>query len=62
MIPFWCKLIPKTIFKRFYQFFFRTTGLQHKLLKLLESPNIFHWRSTKKSKVGVVCRAKFGTF
>ena len=45
----------KTIFKRFYQLFFRTNGLQHKLLKLIESPNIFHFRNQpKKSKVGVV--------
>ena len=33
--------------ERFYQFFFRTTGLQQ---KLIESPNIFHWKSTKKKK------------
>ena len=32
----------KTIFKRFYQLFFRTAGLQHKLLILIVSPNIFH--------------------
>ena len=31
----------KTIFKRFYQLFFRTSGLQHKLLILIVSPNIF---------------------
>ena len=44
----------KTIFKRFYQLFFRTAGLQHKLLILIVSPNIFHWKSAKKSKVGVI--------
>ena len=32
----------KTIFKRFYQLVFRTAGLQHKLLILIESSNIFH--------------------
>ena len=50
----------KTIFKRFYQLFFRTAGLQHKLLILIVSPNIFYWKSAKKSKVGVVFGAKFG--
>ena len=49
----------KTIFKKFYQLFVRTTGLQHKLLKLIESINIFHWKSTKKSKVGVVFGPNF---
>ena len=42
----------KTIFKRFYQLFFRTNGLQHKLLKLIESPNIFNWKSAKKKQSG----------
>ena len=32
----------KTIFKRFYQLFLRTSGLQHKLLLLIVSPDIFH--------------------
>ena len=50
----------KTIFKRFYKLFFRTAGLQHKLLKLIVSPNIFHWKSAKESKVGVVFGSKFG--
>ena len=31
----------KTIFK-IYQLVFRTAGLQHKLLILIESPDIFH--------------------
>ena len=61
MTPCLCKLgTKKTIFKRFYQLFFRTTGLQQELLILIESPNIFHWKSAKKSKVGVVCRANLG--
>ena len=42
--------LKKTIFKRFYQLFFRTAGLQHKLLILIVSPNIFHWKAAKKSK------------
>ena len=50
----------KKTFKRFYQLFFRTAGLQHKLLILIVSPNIFHWKSAKESKVGVVFGAKFG--
>ena len=40
--------------------FFGTTALQQKLLILIESPKIFHWKSTKKKKVGVVLGAKFG--
>ena len=32
----------KTIFKRFYQLYFRPSGLQHKLLILIVSPDIFH--------------------
>ena len=42
----------KKKFNRFYQLFFRTTGLQPKLLILIESP--------KKGKLGVVFEAKFG--
>ena len=52
----------KTIFKRFYELLFETIGLQHKLLKLVESPNIFHWKSAQKSKVGVVFGAKIGSY
>ena len=50
----------KTIFLRFYQLFFRTVGIQHKLLILIVSSNIFHWKSVKESKMGVVFGAKFG--
>ena len=50
----------KMIFKRFYQLFFRTNGLQHTLLKLIESPNIFHRKSATKNKLGVVFGAEFG--
>ena len=53
--PIFVKIGPKkTIFKTFYQLFFRTAGLQQKLLILIKSPNTFHWKSAKKSKVGVV--------
>ena len=61
MTPFLCKLGPKkTIFKTFFQLLFRTAGVQHKLLKLIESPNIFHGKAVKKSKVGVVFGEKSG--
>ena len=54
------QITPKeTIFERFYQRFLRTAALQSKLLILIESPNIFHWKSAKKSEVGVVFGAKF---
>ena len=53
--PIFVKIGPKKrIFKTFYQLFFRTAGLQQKLLILIKSPNTFHWKSAKKSKVGVV--------
>ena len=38
----------------------RYIWLQHKLLKLTESPNMWHWKSVKKSKVSVVFGAKYG--
>ena len=50
----------KTIFKRFYQLFFRTAGLQHKLSILIVFPNIFPWKSAKESKLGMVFVANFG--
>ena len=52
----------KTIFQRFYQLFFRTAGFQHKLLILIVSSNISHWKSVKESKVGVVFGPKFLSF
>ena len=30
--------------------FFRTAGLKQNLLKLIESPNIFLWKSAKKER------------
>ena len=38
------------IFRGFTNFFFRTTRFQLKLLILIESLNIFHWKPAKKSK------------
>ena len=44
------KLSPKiALFRGFSKKIFRTTGLQLKLLILIESPNIFHWKPAKKS-------------
>ena len=60
MTTFFCELGPIKQFLHFINFF-RTTWLQHKLLILIESPNIFHWHSTKKCKVNVVFASKFGT-
>ena len=40
--------------------FFITAELQRTLLILIESPNIFHWKSAKKRKVGVVLGKTFG--
>ena len=58
--PFFVQIGPKKHFLRGFPIFFRTNGLQHKLLILIESPSIFHWKSAKKSKLGVVFEAKFG--
>ena len=60
--PFFVQIVPqKTIFKRFYQLFFGTNGLQHQVLILIESPYIIYWKSAKKSKGGVVFEVKFGS-
>ena len=59
--PSFAKVRPKNCnFFRFKQFFFRTTGFQLKLLKFIESPNIFHWKPAKKIKVGVVLEQTLG--
>ena len=50
----------KTNFLEVLPIFFRTIGLQHKLLILIEYPNIFHWKSAKKRKVGLVFGATCG--
>ena len=48
------------IFRGFSKFFFRTTGFQLKLMILIASPNIFHWKPAKKIKVGLVLRQNLG--
>ena len=45
---------PKIAISRGFTTYFKTTGLQLKLLVLIESPNIFHGKTKKKNKVGVV--------
>ena len=52
MTPFLYKLGPiKQLIRGFTnQLFFRTTELQHNLLILIESSNIFHWKSAKRVK------------
>ena len=50
-----------TIFKRFYQLFFRTAGFQQVININCVSSNIFHWKSAvKESKVGVVFGQNLG--
>ena len=57
--PLFARVGPKTgNFYRFYQFFFRTTGLQLKLLILIESPDVFRWKLAKK--VGKVLGQNLG--
>ena len=49
--PFFAQVGPKYgNFQRFYKFFFRLARLQLKLLILIESPNIYHWKPAKKIK------------
>ena len=50
MTSFLCKLDPKNNFLEVLDLGFGSAGLQHKLLTLIESPNVFHWKSTKKVK------------
>ena len=38
------------VWPKVYQIFFRTARLQRKLLLLIESSNIFHWKSEKEGK------------
>ena len=56
---FWVWLI-LTHFLEVLANIFRTTGLQLKLLRLIESPNIFHWKPAKKPKIGVVLGQNLG--
>ena len=49
--PFFVQVGQKmTIFRGFNNFYFRTNGLQLKLLILIESLNIFHWKTAKKTQ------------
>ena len=50
----------KIILRGFANFFFRTIGLQHKLFTLIDSSDIFHWKSAKKIKVDLGFGAKLG--
>ena len=43
---------PKIAISRGFTTFFKTTGLQLKLLVLIESPNMFHGKSAKKQSGG----------
>ena len=55
MTPFLRKLGPKIQFLRsFTNFFWNYTGLQHKLLMLIESPNICDWNGNQLKKVNWV--------
>ena len=58
---FYQKLSPKTLISRgFTNFFQKYWTVQHKLLILIESPNIFHWKLEKRKKVGVVLGQNLG--
>ena len=55
--PFLCKLrAKKQILKKVLPAFFLLA--YNNFLKLIVSPNIFHWKSVKESKVGMVLRKK----
>ena len=59
--PIFAKVGPKNgNFWEFQQIFFRTTRFQLKLLQLIESLNIFHWKAAKKVKVGVILGENLG--
>ena len=58
---FWASWVQRYKFLEAYYFFFRTTGLRLKLLILIESPDIFNWKLSKKVKVGIIIGTiKFG--
>ena len=48
------------ISRGFKQQISRTTGLQLKLLILIESPNIFHWTEAAKKKINKIKQNKMG--
>ena len=52
-VPFFVQIgNKKATFIGFTNFFVRITALQHNLLILIEPPNIFHLKSTKKKESG----------
>ena len=61
LIPFFAQVGPKNgNFCRFQQNIFRITGLQLKLLILIESPNTFNWKPVTKKQNGCGLGVKFG--
>ena len=64
MTPFFVQTGPKKHFLRdFIPTFFQNYWIAAQVIDIIsiESPNIFHWKSAKKSKVDVVFGAKFGS-
>ena len=52
--PIFAKFGPKNgNFYRFWHFLKKTTGFQLKLLIIIESHDIFHWKQAKKSGCGL---------
>ena len=58
--PIFAQVGPKIVIFRGFSSFFRTTGFQSKLLTLIKSPIIFHWKPAKKIEVGVVLGQNLG--
>ena len=60
LTPFLCNWTQNWQFFEVLPIFFRTAGLQLKLIELyIESPNIFHWKPAK-NKVGLVFGQNLG--
>ena len=59
--PFLSKLDTEKQFLRGFTNFFHNNWIATQVININESPNIFHWKSTKKNKVDEVCGAKFGS-
>ena len=61
LLLFWASWVQRYKFLEVYNFFFRTAGLQLKLLIWIESPDIYNWKLSKKVKVGIIVGTiKFG--
>ena len=58
--PIFAQVGPKIVIFRGFSNFFRSTGFQLKLLILIKSPIIFHWKPAKKIEVGVVLGQNLG--